>query len=78
MDRNYWGFPSQLLKTCPICRFTGLSGKLPATSAINMFDVWMLASLTLPFVEVALLTYKEHLITTVQQVELFSLDSATN
>ena len=41
------------------CRFLGLSQSLPVTSYVKMIDIWMLFTMTIPFLEVALHTINE-------------------
>ena len=38
-----------------------VSNNLPQTSYIKMIDIWLLASLTKPFIDVILQTYIDHL-----------------
>ena len=42
-----------------ICSFMGLSQTLPVTSYFKMIDIWMLFTMTVPFLEVVLHTSKE-------------------
>ena len=42
-----------------VCSFMGLSETLPVTSYFKMIDIWMLFTMTVPFLEVVLLTAKE-------------------
>ena len=42
-------------------RFIGISDALPKSSGVRFVDVWMLFSLFLPFVEVLIQTYTNHL-----------------
>merc|ERR1712155_192070 len=42
-----------------ICSFMGLSQTLPVTSYFKMIDIWMLFTMTVPFLEVVLHTTKE-------------------
>ena len=39
--------------------FIGISQSLPSPSYVKMIDIWMLATLLYPFMEVILHTYKE-------------------
>ena len=41
------------------CSFLGLSQSLPVTSYIKMIDIWMLFTMTVPFLEVVLHTTNE-------------------
>ena len=41
--------------------YIGLSGRLPETSYLKMIDVWLVASLTVPFTNVLLHGYLDHL-----------------
>ena len=41
------------------CRFLGLSQSVPITSYIKMVDVWMLFTMTIPFLEVVYHTSNE-------------------
>ena len=41
--------------------YIGVSNNLPSTSYIKMIDVWFIFSMTIPFIEVILQTYIEHL-----------------
>ena len=41
------------------CSFLGLSQGLPVTSYIKMIDIWMLFTMTIPFLEVVLHTTNE-------------------
>ena len=41
------------------CSFLGLSQSLPVTSYIKMIDIWMLFTMTIPFLEVVLLSTNE-------------------
>ena len=41
------------------CRFLGLSQSVPVTSYIKMVDIWMLFTLTIPFLEVVYHTSNE-------------------
>ena len=41
------------------CSFMGLSQTLPVTSYFKMIDIWMLFTMTVPFLEVVLHTSKE-------------------
>ena len=41
------------------CRFLGLSQSLPVTSYVKMIDIWMLFTMTIPFLEVVLHTTNE-------------------
>ena len=40
-------------------RFLGLSNSLPVTSYFKMIDIWMLFTMTVPFLEVVLHTANE-------------------
>ena len=42
-----------------VCSFMGLSETLPVTSYFKMIDIWMLFTMTVPFLEVVLHTAKE-------------------
>ena len=42
-----------------VCRFLGISQTLPTTSYVKMIDVWMLFTMTVPFLEVVLHTCTE-------------------
>ena len=41
------------------CRFLGLSQSVPVTSYIKMVDIWMLFTMTIPFLEVVYHTSNE-------------------
>ena len=41
------------------CRFLGLSQNVPVTSYIKMVDIWMLFTMTIPFLEVVYHTSNE-------------------
>merc|ERR1719495_1437323 len=41
--------------------FISVSNSLPMTSYVKMIDIWLLFNLTVPFVEVFLQTYIEHI-----------------
>ena len=41
------------------CRFLGLSQNVPVTSYIKMVDIWMLFTMTIPFLEVVYHTFNE-------------------
>ena len=41
------------------CRFLGLSQSVPVTSYIKMVDIWMLFTMTIPFLEVVYLSSNE-------------------
>ena len=42
-------------------RFISVSNSLPMTSYVKMIDIWLLFTLTIPFVEVFLQTYIENI-----------------
>ena len=44
---------------CNFCSFLGLSQSLPVTSYVKMIDIWMLFTMTIPFLEVVLHTTNE-------------------
>ena len=46
------------MKKC-FCRFLGLSQNVPVTSYIKMVDIWMLFTMTIPFLEVVYHTFNE-------------------
>ena len=46
------------MKKC-FCRFLGLSQNVPVTSYIKMVDIWMLFTMTIPFLEVVYHTSNE-------------------
>ena len=49
--------------------YIGLSGRLPETSYLKMIDVWLVASLTVPFTNVLLHGYLDHLRTKLKRLK---------
>ena len=59
MSKNNLFFISHVFNNC-LFSFLGLSQSLPVTSYIKMIDIWMLFTMTIPFLEVVLHTTNEY------------------